>query len=333
MATEMLWKKEDLREIDWVVDTQIKSALSDLKKEVLYTKNWNEVKFDVETSLNYLKTLKDKKSYQEVMKQNSWATIMAIQILLKNKWYDVGKIDGILIDTKKKKKWMKTSKTIEGVKDFQKAYWLKEDGLPWPETIKKIIEVYENWWWNAWWGVDKDKQRELTQEEYDALCEKTSLTVDEAKQVVKYAEDHGYGLYLDWLTSIDKEVAAELAKFGWKDFTLDWLTSIDKEVAAELAKFKWNELYLGWLTSIDKEVAAELAKFGWKDFTLDWLTSIDKEVAAELAKFKWNELYLDWLTSIDKEVATELAKFGWKIYMEEFILTSKQKEILKKQIS
>jgi hypothetical protein len=43
------------------------------------------VKFDVDTSLNYLRTLKDKKTYKEVMKDNHSATVMAIQILLKNR--------------------------------------------------------------------------------------------------------------------------------------------------------------------------------------------------------------------------------------------------------
>ena len=54
---EMLWTKEDLHEVDWVKE-QTRLALADLKKEVLYTKNEAEVKFDVDTSLNYLKTLK-----------------------------------------------------------------------------------------------------------------------------------------------------------------------------------------------------------------------------------------------------------------------------------
>ena len=70
MATEMLGEKEDLHEVDWVKE-QTKSALSSLQKEVLYTKNGDEVKFDVDTSLNYLKTLKDKKTYKEVMAKNS----------------------------------------------------------------------------------------------------------------------------------------------------------------------------------------------------------------------------------------------------------------------
>ena len=147
----MLWKKEDLYEVDWVKE-QTKSALSGLKKEVLYTKNWDEVKFDVDTSLNYLKTLKDKKSYQEVMKQNPWATVMAVQILLKNKWYNIGKIDGIL-----KTQTEATSNTMEAIKKFQRENWLPDDGAPGPDTIKKILAAYENWWWNAWAAKPKPK--------------------------------------------------------------------------------------------------------------------------------------------------------------------------------
>ena len=147
----MLWKKEDLYEVDWVKE-QTRLALADLKKEVLYTKNEAEVKFDVDTSLNYLKTLKDKKTYKEVMEKNPWATVMAVQILLKNKWYNIGKIDGIL-----KTQTEATSNTMEAIKKFQRENWLPDDGAPGPDTIKKILAAYENWWWNAWAAKPKPK--------------------------------------------------------------------------------------------------------------------------------------------------------------------------------
>ncbi len=120
MTTEMLWQKEDLQEADWVKE-QTKSALLSLQKEALYTQEWDEVKFDVNTSLNYLQTLKDAKTWQEMTSKNSWATIMAIQILLKNKWYDAWKIDGIL-----KSKSKTTSRTMEAVKQFQGKYDWKQ---------------------------------------------------------------------------------------------------------------------------------------------------------------------------------------------------------------
>ena len=55
------------------------------------------------------------------------------------------------------------------------------------------------------------------------------------------------------LTSVDKDVAQELAKFEGTQLFLDGLTSIDKDVAEELAKFK-GYLHLLGLTSIDKDV-------------------------------------------------------------------------------
>jgi hypothetical protein len=152
---EMIWKKEDLHEVDWVKE-QTKSALSSLQKEVLYTKNWDEVKFDVDTSLNYLKTLKDKKTYKEVMEKNPWATIMAVQILLKNKWFNVWKIDWIL-----KSQWKATSNTMEAIKEFQRQNWLTDDGAPGPDTIKKLLEMFGNWWWNDSWGRDNEKHQQV----------------------------------------------------------------------------------------------------------------------------------------------------------------------------
>ena len=47
---------------------------------------------------------------------------------------------------------------------------------------------------------------------------------------------------------------------GVANLDLYGLTSINKDVAQELAKFKGGWLLLG-LTSIDKDVAQELAKF------------------------------------------------------------------------
>ena len=51
-------------------------------------------------------------------------------------------------------------------------------------------------------------------------------------------------LDLNGLTSIDKDVAQELAKFKGEKLTLSRLTSINKDVAQELAKFKGGRLFL-----------------------------------------------------------------------------------------
>ena len=79
-----------------------------------------------------------------------------------------------------------------------------------------------------------------------------SLTVSQARAGIRiFKEQH---LALDGLTSIDKNVAQELAKCKAYILSLGGLTSIDKDVAEELAKFEGEKLELLRLTSIDKDV-------------------------------------------------------------------------------
>ena len=78
------------------------------------------------------------------------------------------------------------------------------------------------------------------------------------------------------IKSLTAEQAAELVAVKKGSLFLPGLTSIDKDVAQELAKIK-GELYLGGLASIDKDVAHELAKVKRNLFLYD-LTSIDKDV-------------------------------------------------------
>ena len=144
-----------------------------------------------------------------------------------------------------------------------------------------------------------------------ALNGLTSIDKDVARELAKFKGERMLSL---GLTSIDKDVAQELAKFKGQLRLYD-LTSIDKDVAQELAKFEGRRTLSLGLTSIDKDVAQELAKINLDYFFL-YLTSIDKDVAQELAKFK-GDLYLSHLTSIDKDVAQELAKFkGGKLVLE-----------------
>lgn len=136
-----------------------------------------------------------------------------------------------------------------------------------------------------------------------------------AEQAVAMVREHGQSkknyLRVNWLTSIDRDVARELAKHGRNinndHLTLDGLTSIDKAVARELSRFQGYELSLDGLTSMDIEVAKALAKFQGYKLSLDGLADADKETVKELAKFKGDWLVLGF-TSLDKEDAREFAK-------------------------
>ena len=139
----------------------------------------------------------------------------------------------------------------------------------------------------------------------------TTTAEQAAAMVREHAQSKKNYLRVNWLTSIDRDVARELAKHGRNinndHLTLDGLTSIDKAVARELSRFQGYELSLDGLTSMDIDVAQSLAKFQGAKLSLDGLADTDKETVKELAKFKGDWLVLG-VTSLDKEDAQEFAK-------------------------
>jgi len=109
-------------------------------------------------------------------------------------------------------------------------------------------------------------------------AEKTgTLTVQEAAELVKKANETQQGqLNLNWLTSIDQDVARELSHYGGQMILLDGLTSLTQDVAHELTKVQPGRF--GWYNnlSLRSDIPA-------KGLSLDGLTSVTKEVARELA--------------------------------------------------
>ena len=74
------------------------------------------------------------------------------------------------------------------------------------------------------------------------------------KQLVKFVNDkERWFIYLDWLRSIDKEIATELSKHQW-ELVLTWLTSISDDVAAELAKVEHLTIEKDILTEEQKKI-------------------------------------------------------------------------------
>ncbi len=128
-----------------------------------------------------------------------------------------------------------------------------------------------------------------------------TLTVKQAAEMVKKAnETQQPELDLNWLTSIDQDVARELSHYGGQRLLLDGLTSITQEVAHELTKIQPGRF--GWYKKGDD------TKTRQKSLSLDGLTSITQEVARELAKCNGG-LDLNYVKSMDSGVARELAKF------------------------
>lgn len=183
-------------------------------------------------------------------------------------------------------------------------------GLDYTE-LKAFIPELQDLHWEVEREIEPEQVRDLTEKEFYKLIDKDTLTKDEMKSVVKYANENDHdSLYL-WLTSLDAETAKALAEFEWRELYFGLLTSLDVDTARALAEFKWIWISLNSLTSLDAETARALAEFEWKLFDLDWLTSLDVETARALAGFKWDVLSLNWLTSLDVEIARELAQFRW----------------------
>lgn len=140
-------ESSELREIEWV-QSQVRDELKTLEQELFYTKEGETVTYNMWIVKQYLDTLKET-DWKTLVSKNSSAFIMAVQIALESKWYDVGKIDGL---------W--GSRTSKAVKEFQAAQSLSADGLPWPITISKIVEVL---WGSA--GAAEDKADEWAAED------------------------------------------------------------------------------------------------------------------------------------------------------------------------
>ena len=133
-------------------------------------------------------------------------------------------------------------------------------------------------------------------------AEKTgTLTVQEAAELVAKANETEQGiLNLNWLTSIDQDIARELSQYKGYTISLDGLSSISKEVARELALQPGFRLSLNGLTSITKDVARELAKRKG-DLNLNYVKSMNSEVVREFTKFKGSFLNIQFLESIAPE--------------------------------
>jgi hypothetical protein len=101
------------------VKVQVKAELKALQKttESFYTLSADKktVSYDKQLVKDYLGTLTSK-SWEQLKEKNSSAWTMAIQIALEDMGYEVGKIDGILKDSKTGK-----TETMQAIKKFQET--------------------------------------------------------------------------------------------------------------------------------------------------------------------------------------------------------------------
>ena len=230
----------------------------------------------------YLELVVGVESYQEMMKENSYTIIKSVQYLLNKLWYDCGKVDGILVT-----KWKNTSKTMEAVKRFQENNWLAVDGLPGPNTIKKLLEVYQVKHYikhkeeNNKWTIEK--KTIIEQEKYNRLTNKMgSLTNDELRRMVDFANSNPDK---DGFISLDTDLTE----------IKEWQEEILSKVAGKIIFYRLEKLD-------NPGVVRAFVNWNVTDLWLKSLTSITDEVAIELAKIKSLHINKDILTLEQKEI-------------------------------
>lgn len=371
---------EESREMEENLKDEVKLSAKESQETNLYVPSVEEAFFQInslriygtfeEIMLNpddeyrFLEALlKDSGEIDQMPNRDSRRTIVAIQVLLDNQWYDVWEMDGILKSSKRK-----TSKTMEAIKEFQKDNGIKPvDGVPWPKTLQKLMEKaarevrgHNNTWKSNdkpddkptnWLKSLTDKQAEnlskgghiylnwltnITDKQVETLC-RWSYTWIELNWLKNITDKQAESLWkesrvveLNWLEKItDKQ-----AEYLWKveqHVSLNWLKSLTDKQAEEL----WGvtAISLNWLTNITDKQVENLLKTkknsgSYACLELNWLTSITDKQATELAKVT-GVLSLSWLKSITDKQATELAKGHYFIMnINEDILTTKQKKIL-----
>ena len=301
-----------------IMDTNLEKHLElDSQKDLLWEFKENVYEnLDVEKSINHLYklvygNLRDRrskwyggaKSYEDLMtKEDSRTTILAIQNLLKDRWYYSWNLDWFL-----KTKWSTTSKTMKAIENFQKEKWITPvDWIPWIITLKELLRTY-------------GYKPIISEEEFKDFQQKTLLSNTEIDWIIDYEKVY---INLDRLRSITDKQAESLWKV--EDLWFNWLRSITDKQAESLWKVK--RLWLNWLRSITDKQAESLWKVEY--LWLNWLTNITDKQAESLWKVR--VLWLNWLRSITDKQAESLWKVEdlWLDWLES--ITDKQIEILSK---
>lgn len=292
------------------VNNELKQITNEVWKNFYEIKeNW-EVEYNMDLVKKYLDSIKDKE-YSELKSQNTSAWIMSVQIALSSTGYDVGKIDWIL-----RNKWAVSSNTVEAIIRFQKDNGLKPDWQPGSKTIKKLLEKL----WNTQdWNKEKKDQivkeekpednnvevkENITKAEFDLLCLRASLSDEEMRKVVTYANENE-----------DSRIALGVYK-------------ISQNQLKELWKIK-NRISLIRMENITSAQLAVLSNA--EELSLDSLREIRSDQAEAISK--WNVKKLEILSLrknmtndvINKFAKSETLKELWISYN---IMTPDQKKIL-----
>ena len=196
----------------------------------------------------------------------------------------------------------------------------RQEGLEW--LIDEIRDDLSEFKTETESYIEKRKIKEISQEKYDKLCLRKTLTDKETQQVVKFANEHDLHLNL-WLTNITDNQAKILSEAFRLE--LNWLTNITLDQLEILSK-KEGLLALDWLKSLTEAQALLLSKV--ERLHLNWLNGITEKAAYLLLIWNVEILELKWLEKMTDAQAKLLSSLGNRLRINEDVLTTTQKKIL-----
>ena len=139
----------------------------------------------------------------------------------------------------------------------------------WLESLTDIdVETAEALSKYKWYHLYFKSLKKLTPEIVVALNSRdylylewfSDIDVETAFALAKFSWDR---IHLG-ITEITPDIAKALARFNGEELWLDSLTSLDKESARYLARFRGKTLRLMWLMKIDDETIKHLSTFKWQ---------------------------------------------------------------------
>lgn len=149
-----------------------------------WNENWENIKFHIGNVKKYLESIKNKTWSDLDVKASwleKWVRTIAIQIAINyinmKNWGATNNIDWI--------DGIRGNQTWKWVKEFQTTYGLKnKDGLPWHETITKILDILgsfwedkqnDNLWENNQWSNQDINNHEINTWEVEESWERTGF--------------------------------------------------------------------------------------------------------------------------------------------------------------
>ena len=164
VTEELLWvKKQIQRELSGLQQ----NVREDQLKNSFFEKKSDKVEYHMDLVKEYLQSCVEKEDFQI----NS-AVVMAVQIALESKWYDVGKIDWLL----KTVSWSQ-SNTEKAINKFQNDNNIRVDWVPWRTTVLKILEkLWDEKVSANIWNKEQDKKQENI--EWNRITSKELLALE-----------------------------------------------------------------------------------------------------------------------------------------------------------